>query len=251
MEDNPYESKALLDQYLLFHYGSAKDQFPYSFGGQDALDFPLRCVEEGLDLKAIPEGARALDLGCAVGRSSFELARYCESVIGIDYSKAFIDAANAVRMQGACLIERLDEGSKVSTLEVSLDGAIDRDRLSFEVGDAQTLRADLEGFDILIACNLICRLPDPNKLLARLPHLVKPGGQLFITTPFTWLEEYTPRCNWLGEGAQSSFEGLRKALEPAFTLESVKDMPFLIREHSRKFQYSIAQGSRWRRNASE
>jgi hypothetical protein len=26
-------------------------------------------------------------------------------------------------------------------------------------------------------------------------------------------------------------------------------MPFLIREHARKFQWSVALGTRWRRNA--
>jgi len=99
----------------------------------------------------------------------------------------------------------------------------------------------------VIACNLICRLPEPARLLRRLPELLKPGGQLFMTTPFTWLEAYTPPANWLGEGAEDSFAGLRKALEPDFALEAQWDMPFLIREHARKFQYSIAQASRWQR----
>jgi hypothetical protein len=79
--------------------------------------------------------------------------------------------------------------------------------------------------------------------------LVKPGGQLFITTPFTWLDEYTPSANWLGDGAQDSFAGLQAALGPQFALQRQWDMPFLIREHARKFQYSIAQASRWVRNA--
>ena len=87
----------------------------------------------------------------------------------------------------------------------------------------------------------------PLRLLGRLPDLLKPGGQLFFTTPFTWLEEYTPSENWLSDGAQDSFTGLRKALEPAFRLDAKWDMPFLIREHVRKFQYSIAQASRWLR----
>ena len=70
---------------------------------------------------------------------------------------------------------------------------------------------------------------------------------MFITTPFTWLEEYTPEANWLGDGAEESFSGLREALEPEFRLLRKWDMPFLIREHARKYQYSIAQASRWQR----
>jgi len=243
--DNPYESNELLHQYLVFHYAGAEDQFPYAFGGADALEFPKRCALEGLSLASLPEAARALDLGCAVGRSSFELARRCAEVIGIDYSQAFIDAANRMQAGGSHPATRLDEGSATTRLDLKVDEGIDRSRVSFEQGDAQCIRKDIGRFDLVLACNLICRLPEPMRLLRRLPELVKPGGQLFITTPFTWLEEYTPSDNWLGDGAQDSFAGLRNALEPEFTLEARWDMPFLIREHARKFQYSIAQASRW------
>jgi len=243
--DNPYESDELLQQYLVFHYATEAEQFPYSYGGADALQFPKRCVTEGLDLEKLSSDACALDLGCAVGRSSFELARHCGEVIGIDYSQAFIDAAQRMGANGRHPATRLDEGSATTPLEVSVDPKIDRSRVAFEQGDAQELRSDIGQFDCIIACNLICRLPEPMRLLRRLPELLKPGGQLFITTPFSWLETYTPSRNWLGDGAQDSFAGLRSALEPSFALDSRWDMPFLIREHARKFQYSIAQASRW------
>ena len=245
--ENLYESDELLHQYLIFHYASAEEQFPYPFGGSDALDFPKRCALEGADLSKLAAGARALDLGCSVGRSSFELARHCEEVIGIDYSQAFIDAANRIVVEGVHPATRLDEASATTQLSVSVDPSIDRSRLSFEQGDAQCIRTDIGQFDLVIACNLVCRLPEPVRLLERLPDLVKPSGQLFMTTPFSWLEEYTPPENWLGDGAVDSFEGLRKALEPAFVLDQQWDMPFLIREHARKFQYSIAQASCWHR----
>ncbi len=247
MADNPYESDELLQQYLVFHYASPKEQFPYDFGGADALDFPKRCALEGPDYESLAPQARALDLGCAVGRSSFELARHCSEVIGIDFSQAFIDAANRMQAEGRHPATRLDEGSSTTRLDLEVDGAIDRQRVSFEQGDAQFVRQDIGRFDLVVACNLICRLPQPMRLLRRLPDLLKPGGQLFITTPFTWLEEYTPSENWLGDGAQDSFAGLREALDPEFGLQACWDMPFLIREHSRKFQYSVAQASRWLR----
>lgn len=245
---NPYESDALLQQYLVFHYATGAEQFPYPFGGSDALDFPKRCVSDGFELGQLPPDARALDLGCAVGRSSFELARYCREVVGIDYSQAFIDAARRLAADGRHPATRVDEGTASTPLEVSVDSAIERGRVAFEQGDAQRLRGDLGEFDCVIACNLICRLPEPMRLLRRLPELLKPGGQLFITTPFSWLEAYTPPENWLGDGAQDSFAGLRAGLEPSFALDARWDMPFLIREHARKFQYSIAQASRWIRS---
>ena len=79
-----YETDLLLNQYLLFHYGTAEDQLPYPFGPRDALFFPQRCVTNFLP--EIGEVERALDLGCAVGRSTFELARWSQEAVGIDSS---------------------------------------------------------------------------------------------------------------------------------------------------------------------
>jgi hypothetical protein len=38
---------------------------------------------------------------------------------------------------------------------------------------------------------------------------------------------------------------LRGCLEADFELADSMDLPFLIREHARKFQWSVAQGTRW------
>jgi putative 4-mercaptohistidine N1-methyltranferase len=247
MSENTYETDELLHQYLVFHYGTAEDQFPYTFGGSDALDFPKRCALEGPAQEADLRQGRALDLGCAVGRSTFELARHYQEVIGIDYSHIFINAANSLKRDGSCMASRQDEGSVTTNLELQVDTSIDRSRVSFEQGDALSIRDDIGQFDLVLACNLICRLKEPLHLIRRLTDLVKPGGCLFLTTPFTWMESYTPKANWLGNGSEDSFDGLRRGLEPAFTLDADWDMPFIIREHTRKFQYSIAKASRWRR----
>lgn len=249
MESGPaYEDREVLNQYLLFHYGNDEQQFPYGLGGSDGLDFPRRCVAEGVDGDRLPGRARALDLGCAVGRSTFELARRCTDVTGIDFSASFIRAAQQVQREGRYEVERVDEGERRSRVTVALDEAIDRTRVRFEVGDAQALRPDLGTFDVVIACNLVCRLAEPMKLLERLPDLVRPGGQLFLTTPFTWMESFTPPEHWLGRGDEGSFEALRRSLEPAFRLDQRFEMPFLIREHARKFQYGVALASRWTRD---
>jgi hypothetical protein len=94
------------------------------------------------------------------------------------------------------------------------------------------------------AANLICRLSEPRKLFKRLPELVVPGGTLVLTTPCTWLGEFTPPENW-PEGR--TIDWLQRELEGGFELIRTQDLPFLIREHARKFQWSVAQGSCWRR----
>lgn len=246
MAENIYESDRLVREYLLFHYGEAEEILPWAGGPGDALGFAGRCVTELLDAATLPAHPRALDIGCAVGRSSFELARHCREVIGIDYSRAFIDAAETIREQGGLDYDYVIEGDRIARGTARVPSGVDASRISFEAGDAMELRGDLGSFDVVLAANLLCRLPEPRKFLARLPSLVLPGGQLLLTTPFTWLEDYTPRNSWIGgRGDVSSAEALTDLLSPHFELREQKDLPFLIREHVRKFQWSVAWGTRW------
>ena len=68
----------------------------------------------------------------------------------------------------------------------------DRTRVQFTVGDACNL-PQLGQFGCVFAGNVICRLPEPMKFFERLPNLIVPGGILFIASPYTWLEQYTPK----------------------------------------------------------
>ena len=124
--------------------------------------------------------------------------------------------------------------------------------MSFEQGDATFLRDGLGQFDVVLIANLIDRLPCPTKCLKQLPDFVAAGGQLIIASPCTWLEDYTPKTEWLGgydrdSQRQQTLDTLRDLLSPAFTLDGEWNLPFLIREHARKYQWSIAQASRWLR----
>ena len=246
-----YESEELLHQYLLFHYGRPEEILPYDFGPVESLGFPARTVLECINSAKLPPRARALDLGCAVGRSSFELARYCQEVIGIDASNTFIRAAETLRAQGRLGYSNKVIGSVSERAIAVIDGEIDRNRVRFQVGDAHEIPQSLGVFDVVLAANLLCRITDPGKLLEQLPGLLRPGGQLVITTPLTWLEAYTPRSNWLGEELESgnALESMKAALGKDFRLLRVLDIPFLIREHARKFQWGVALATIWVRGA--
>ncbi len=239
---NPYETRKLVDEYLLFHFGSPDEILLPAGGPADALGFPVRTVTETLDTAS--KAGRALDLGCATGRSSFELSRFCEEVIGIDFSDAFIDAARRLGSGQTLEYERLEEGHLRTRLFAVLPFGARPDRVRFETGDAMNLRDDLGTFDIVHAANLLCRLPEPLRLLKRLPSLVNPGGTLILATPCTWLEDFTPPENW---PTGRTLDWLRSHLEPTFALERTLDLPFLIRETARKFQWTVSLGSVWKR----
>jgi len=251
-----YESDAALSQYLLLHYGRRADIAPEGFVPDAALDFPVRCVRAMIDPADVPEGARALDLGCAVGRSSFELARFCRVVIGIDFSQRFIDAANLLNDRGRMDIEVPVQGDIRRRIAVTPPDGVDRTRVRFRQGDAHALPAEIGSFDVVLAANLLCRMNEPARLLARLPSLVKPGGHLVLTTPSTWSHIHTPRANWIGgvlrEGAPlRTLDGLREALDRDFELDRRADLPLVIREHERKFEYIVAEATAWRRRSCQ
>ena len=249
---NPYETERLLAEYLLFHYGRDEEILPYPGGPAGALGFARRVVAECVDVAALPSNARGLELGCAVGRSSFELARHCKEVVGIDFSAGFIRAADALRADGCLDFQRIDQGRLSTRCTALVPAGIDRMRVRFEVGDACDLRDHLSSFDVGLLANLLDRLPDPRRCLARLPGLFNPGAQLVITSPFTWLEEYTPIGNWLGgfehDGRRvESFAVLREILDADFKFIRELDLSFLIREHERKFQWSVSHAGIWLR----
>ena len=240
---NPYEDSKLLGEYLLFHYGKDEDIMPWDFGPKVGLHFPKRTVHELVDTSNLPSEARALDLGCAVGASSFELANIYQYVLGIDFSDSFIKAASQLHKKGSLAYRFLVEGNSYAEGLAEVENPFGR--IEFKTGDACNLPDNLGSFDLIHAANLICRLQNPDRLLDRLPSLVNKGGQLVLATPFTWLEEFTPVENWIGSG--NSKEKLQEKLNPNFVLEESKDLPFVIREHRRKFQFSISLGTRWRR----
>ena len=246
-----YETSELVEQYLLFHYGEPEEILPYSFGPRDALNFAQRCVTETFNLDTIGSNLRALDLGCAVGRSSFELSRFCQEVVAIDSSKAFIEAAQLLQRNGSLNYRRSDEGPLKTDLTAKLPAGCVVERVAFRCGDALEANPADGQFDLVLAANLIDRVSDPTRLLQTFAERIVSGGQLVITSPYTWLTEFTPRSAWLsgkGEhGRESALERMEAVLANNFRLAAVRDLPFLIREHARKFQWSVAQASRWTR----
>ena len=239
-----YESDVLRDWYLLFHYGTPEEIL--AGVGFESTGLPPRCLEFPVATvdAAKSRGAfgRALDLGCAVGRSAFELSKAADETIGIDFSQSFVDAAEALRSGGILQYRRYDEMHLSEMLLAKAPTGARPDRVAFEQGDAMNLRTDLGTFDLVHAANLLCRLTEPLRLLERLPDLVKPGGRLVMATPATWLKEYTPKEN---QPEGPTLDYLKHHLSSGFEFVEASELPFLIREQKRKLQLSTSQTSLW------
>ena len=236
MRGNPYETSRYVREYLLLHYGRPGEVCPFPFIPRELLRFHERLREEYLLPIRLRSRTRGLDLGCAVGRFTFELGRVVEHALGLDNSKAFIQAARRMAKRHSLTVRVQESGAQFGSRRLVLPSALRRCRAEFQIGDALDLAALPSGaFQVVSAINLIDRLPRPRQFLRQLSRLLAPGGQLLIASPFTWLDEYTPPKEWL------SSEQVRLLLRPCFRLARHGDLPFLIREHRRKYQLVVAE----------
>ncbi|KAL3656586.1 hypothetical protein V7S43_018584 [Phytophthora oleae] len=248
-----YESERAVHEYLQFHYEEPSTVVPYSFAPQDALQFLPRTVERCAKLTPATQLGRALDIGCAVGRATFELSKYYEEAVGIDFSQHFVDAARQMKEQGAMEYEAHIQGDIHEVRRAKLPEGAKPAKVVFQQGDACNLSSSLGKFDAVFATNLLCRLPEPKKFLTQIGGFINSGGILALVSPYSWLEEYTAKDKWIGGVRDAdgkpvdSFSVIETLLSKDFELVERQDYPFMIREHERKFQWGVSDGTYWKR----
>lgn len=242
-----YETDKQLSEYAEFHYGDEYYGVP---------NFPKTLARLAIQAMGNRPAVHALDLGCATGRATFELARHFEHVTGIDFSARFIDLGVQLAGQGTVRYTMTDEGELVSYRERKLaDLGLDetRNKVSFFQGDACNLKPHFSGYDLIFAANLIDRLYSPLKFLETVHERLNIGGLLLLASPYTWLPEHTPREEWIGgykrDGENfTTLDGLKEMLATHFSLaQGPLDAPFVIRETRRKFQHTLSEVTIWER----
>jgi putative 4-mercaptohistidine N1-methyltranferase len=218
--------------------------------------FPRAVAELAVRAMAERPARTALDLGCATGRATFELARHFAHVTGIDFSARFVGVGAQLAEQGALRYTRTEEGELVSYQERRLSDlglAGRRGTVEFLQGDACNLKPQFAGYDLVLAANLIDRLYRPRKFLETIHERINRGGLLVITSPYTWLAEHTPREEWIGGFKQdgetvTTLDGLKAILGRQFRLlGEPRPVPFVIRETRHKFQHTFSEATVWER----
>jgi len=246
-QTNIYESDLMVSQYIEFHYG---DKY------FDTEIFPVACAQICIEAAKGKNTSKALDIGCATGRSAFELATKFDSVDAIDFSARFINIPTNLKNKGVQRYTILEEGELVQYKEVSLNDFPEyekvKDNINFAQGDACNLSEKYNGYDLVFAGNLLDRLYDPEKFLQHAKSIINPEGLLILASPYTWLEDFTDREKWLGGfkaqtgESYTTLDGLKDVLSPQFQLvgEPVS-VPFVIRETKRKFQHTLSELTIW------
>lgn len=242
-----YETDQMISQYLEFQYGA--EYFNVPNFAQSLINIARPYFK---DLAT----HQALDIGCATGRASFELAAYFDQVTGLDFSARFIQQAVQLA-QGETLRYTLPiEGELVEykachLKELGLN--THADRLEFYQADACNLKPHFTNYNFILAANLIDRLHHPKDFLASIHQRLSMGGILMLASPYTWLEEHTARAEWLGgfkkDGENfSTLDGIAELLQEHFEmLAEPQDVAFVIRETVRKYQHTLSQVTLWKR----
>ncbi len=244
-----YETDQAVSQFCELHFGP-------SYFNVDS--FPVQCAKICKEYMKNRPKHKALELGCSVGRATFELAKEFDMVHGLDFSARFIRIAFQLQEKGYVRYELCEEGDITSfhehnLREFDLDGL--QHKIEFHQADAANLKPHFTGYDLIFGGNLIDRMVNPGRFLTTIHERLNPGGLLILASPYTWLESFTKKNQWIGgyrkDGEPyTTLEGLTDLLSPHFSMIAApRDIEFVIRETSRKFQHTVSQFTVWEKTS--
>ena len=240
-----YESDDLVAQYCEFQYGDTH------FGVENFAISTARIASS-----FVKNRTKALDLGCATGRATYELAKEFDAVEGIDFSVRFVQVGSKLKDDGYVAFVSKEEGDLTQNKKVTLeDLAYENltEKVSFWQGDACNLKPNFKEYDLIMATNLIDRLYNPKLFLQSVNERLNKDGILVLTSPYTWQESSTNKELWLGgykdeEGKEmTTIEALKNILHDNFELLHTEDVEFVIKETKRKYQHTISELSVWKK----
>lgn len=145
---------------------------------------------------------RILDLGCASGRTSFELAASHPQalVLGVDIHLGLLRLAqNAAAGHVSYPRRRIGLVYDRQRFDVRFPGS---ERVDFWACNAMALPFKPAIADLCVALNLLDCVPDPRQLLTSLAAALRAGGHILLATPYDWSTRATPVDAWLGGHSQ-------------------------------------------------
>lgn len=215
----------------------------------------LRLLSETLKDIPLPEDGPVIDLGCSVGRTSFELSKaFNTGVIGIDLNFAMLQAAAKVLETGCFTYPKRRVGMAYDLKKVETGFKEDKN-LDFWVCDVLNLPFSDAMFSFGLSLNLLDCVGEPYLHLKEIERVLKPGAHAVISTPYDWNPNATPVEQWLGGHSQrSDLKGRSEDILCSFfkggshsnSIETLKmvfekqHLPWTIRIHDRSFMnYSV------------
>lgn len=190
-------SRQHLSAYAWDHYGDLDPEEQHPSPGSAA-----RLLEHALDLAGeIPEGP-VLDVGCAVGRTTFLLAeRTGRPAVGIDLNFGMLRVASRVLREGRVRYSRRRVGLVYDRRDFAAD-LPGRGNADFWCCDAAALPFADRTFALAASLNVLDCVASPRDALAELARVLAPDGRALLATPYDWSPGATPVEAWLGGHSQ-------------------------------------------------
>lgn len=196
-------------QYLSTYAADGYAEFEDSASGPTSASAALL---KQINQLAGPSGpGPLLDLGCAVGRTSLDLAVAAsdagnELVLGIDQQFAMVQFAQRLLQQGAASYPLRSTGMVYEDRTIRLPRHTPAN-LDYWVCDAAVLPFANATFATAYGLNLLDSVANPVAVLASAARALQPGGSLRLATPFEWSSQVTPTEHWIGGHSQRSALG--------------------------------------------
>ncbi|REL28988.1 5-histidylcysteine sulfoxide synthase [Thalassotalea euphylliae] len=198
---------------------------------------------------------KLLDLGCSVGRTSFELADVFEHVDGVDFSARYIQHGVQLQTGEPVRFETVQEGDIVDFHEVALadTGLSAASNILFSQGDATNLKAIFADYDVILAQQVLEQCYDPKQFLKQVANRLNQGALLIIASDYQFNSDVAAKEKWLGGIKVNGenlvgFEGVQQTLGERFELLDQTDLHQVIKIAQRISAVSQKHITLWRYN---
>jgi SAM-dependent methyltransferase len=231
-DDAPYaQTVEHLSIYLDAHWGDRAAPPP---DGPTA-PFGMEALVRKLGERARHPVARAVELGCGVGRGVAELAHGAELAVGIDLAPAPLKRARHILAGAALAYARRVAGRHYQTATIAAAPALTNAALV--CGDALDPPLAPASFQRVVALNLLDALPSPPQLLSVVDGLCAPGGELILATPYAWQSAIVADAERLGRHDPAGELRRRLAagagLEARYAIEDEDELGWSLRRDAR------------------
>lgn len=145
-----------------------------------------------------------LDIGCSVGRGTFELAKATgDLAVGVDLNFSMLRLAQEIRRTGRARYARRRVGLVFDFVDDPVP-EYPAANVSFWCTDVTTLPFAAGKFDGAMALNMLDCVPAPLNLLCEMGRVLRSQAEAVLSTPFDWAAGGTDASAWLGGHSQRS-----------------------------------------------
>ncbi|XP_037078210.1 protein lines-like [Pollicipes pollicipes] len=161
---------------------------------------------------------RVLDVLSGTARTSLELSRSFEQVVGLEPDRDLLQLGQQLRQVGHCVYSFSEEGGDAAVpLTAKLDHQFECERVEFWPDDPCQLPRGFSQFGCVLVADTLTQLSAPADFLAAVHQYVVTDGCLVIASNYDWGSSHLPKSAWLAVGEdESTFYALQTLLEPHF-----------------------------------